>query len=314
MIDSVYETKVTTLTMLRYLVVVAETGHFGRAAERCHVTQPTLSAQIAKWERICGLVVFERDRHGARLTQAGKPVVERAREILRAVGELEQLGNDYDPLAGHLSVGLIPTLAPYLLPHILPATTAAFPLLHCVVHEDLTDRLVAMVLSQGLDLAVIALPVPLDGLDHVPLFTEDFCAALPAAHPMARRKRLTERHLLDLPLLLLTEGHCLRDQALGVCRRLNRDSSAGINTSATSLETLRQLVLAGQGATLLPALSVSAADRSRESGIAIRPIADASARRELALVWRASDPRSASYQQLADTWRSAVPRDRLRLR
>lgn len=304
-IDRIYDPKATSVPVLRYLVAVAAHRHFGRAAEACFVTQPTLSAQIAKWERAMGLVVFERHAHGADVTPAGEAIVARAREALDALAAVERAAEGAeDPLAGHLRLGLIPTVAPGLLPLLLPATRRAHPELELGVVEDTTDHLLAELRAHRIDLAVMALPVAMDGLLGEALYDEAFIAAVPAKHPLAERKALrAEEVAAALPLLLLAEGHCLRDQALSACRQPPR-ADRGADLRATSLATLRQLVAAGGGATLLPALEAG----GRQKGIALRPLSGGEHRR-IALLWRATDPRGEAYRTVAVTWRAALPDD-----
>lgn len=305
-IDETNGLKATSIPVLRYLVAVAEHGHFGRAAAACFVTQPTLSAQVGKWERAMGVAVFERHAHGARVTPAGEAIVARARDALSALAAVERcaLGHD-DPLAGPLRVGVIPTVAPSLLPHLLPATRRQYPELRLHLREDTTDHLLAALRDHRLDAVVMALPVAAEGLVELPLYDEAFLAAVPSRHPLAKLTRVRSEQLVaELPLLLLADGHCLRDQALAVCQLPPR-ARADADLGATSLATLRQLVAAGEGCTLLPALE--ATDRLR--GIAVRPLRDEGAQRRIALLHRATDPRSAAYAELATTWRNAVPRD-----
>lgn len=289
-----------TLTELRYVVAIAETGHFGRAADRCHVTQPTLSAQVKKLEDNLGVRVFERGSKRVRPTPAGERVVERARAML---AELEALGDvargHAEPLVGPLRLGIIPTLGPYLLPWLLPRLADAFPKLRPLVREGLTATLVDDLVAHRLDAALLALPLDAPGLVSTPLFLEPFWVALPPGHALVGRKRVRESDLAGSRLLLLDEGHCLREQALAVCREGSRD---GDDFRATSLETLRHLVAADLGVTLLPALALRAHD-----GTVTRPLADTSAGRTIGLAWRRSFPRADALDALASFVRTTPP-------
>ncbi|MCW5891063.1 MAG: LysR family transcriptional regulator [bacterium] len=290
-----------TLTELRYVVAIAETGHFGRAAAHCHVTQPTLSAQVRKLEDNLGVRLFERGKR-VRPTPAGERVVERARAML---AELEALGDvargHAEPLVGPLRLGIIPTLGPYLLPWLLPRLADAFPKLRPVVREGLTATLVDDLLAHRLDAGLLALPLEAPGIVATPLFREPFWAALPPGHALAGRRRVREADLAGSRLLLLDEGHCLRDQALAVCGDADgrRD---GDDFRATSLETLRHLVAADLGVTLLPALALRAHD-----GTVTRPLAGAHAGRTIGLAWRRSFPRADALDALATFVRTTPP-------
>jgi LysR family hydrogen peroxide-inducible transcriptional activator len=213
-----------TLTELRYLVAVAETGHFGRAATRCHVSQPTLSAQIKKLEATLGVLLFERDTRRVRPTAAGERVAERARIILdevRAIGDVAR--GHADPLAGALRLGVIPTLGPSVLPWLVPRLRTAFPGLELIVREGLTATLLDDLAMHQLDAALVALPTTAPGLVDEPLFDEPFWLLTPPGHPLAHRTRLREADLAAHRVLLLTEGHCLRDQALALPHRRGDD-------------------------------------------------------------------------------------------
>jgi LysR family hydrogen peroxide-inducible transcriptional activator len=280
-----------TLRDLQYLVALAETRHFGRAALRCHVSQPTLSAQLRKLEEFLGVALIERRPRRIGLTPAGEAVVERARRMLRDAEDIRALARaSQDPLGGQLKLGLIPTLGPYLLPRVAPRITRALPKLQLVLHEFQTAPLVDRVVSGELDVAILALPADTKGLVTRSLFAEGFVVAMPEHHPLAARKRVKAADLAHEKLLLLEEGHCLRDQALEVC------AHAGIEEQdfrATSLETLRQMVAAGLGITLLPRLAAEGPFASTR-GLAVRPFSPPAPSRVIGAAWRRSTSRGAA--------------------
>ena len=206
---------------LRYLVTVADTGHFGQAAQRCFVSQPTLSAQLKKLEEYLGVKLIERQPRGATLTQAGEQIVERARLILSASDEVSTIAQTYrDPLAGRLRVAMIPTVGPYVLPQVAPAVRKQMPRLDLLLFEYQTAVLLAKVQAGEIDVGVLALPVEQEGLVSRKLYNEDFNVALPEHHRLAKQASVRIADLADESLLLLEEGHCLRDQALEVCSRI----------------------------------------------------------------------------------------------
>lgn len=291
-----------TLRQLRYLVAVADTLHFGRAAERCYVSQPSLSAQIQQLEDALGVQLVERTQRRVLLTPAGRDAVARARRIL---GEVSDLGaaarSAAAPLGGELRLGAIPTLAPYFLPRVLPALRRDHPDLKLFLREDLTGRILDALRAGTLDALLLALPVEDSGLDHAAVFDEPFKVAVPAGHPFAAKAALEEHDLAGERLLLLEEGHCFRDQALSVCR-LNgppeRDGFAG-----TSLNTLCEMVAGRVGITLLPALACARAPEEVE----VRPFQAPEPSRRIGLVWRKGSPRGAELNQLADYLRKHLP-------
>jgi LysR family transcriptional regulator, hydrogen peroxide-inducible genes activator len=272
-----------SLRALGYLVTLAETRHFGKAAERCFVSQPTLSAQLKKMEDQLGVQLVERGQQ-ARLTDIGERIVERARRVLDEAREIEELARSFqDPLAGELRVGFIPTVGPYLLPHIAGPLRERFPRLKLLLLEHQTHRLVELLKSGEIDVGVLALPIPAERLVTRTLYAETFQVALPSIHRLARRRRLSLDDLDGETLLLLEEGHCLRDQALAACR-LARVREAP-DFRATSLETLRQMVAAGVGITLLPSLAVEPPG-SRAPAMAVRRFQDPEPTRTIAAAWR----------------------------
>jgi len=282
---------------LQYLVALAETRHFGRAARQCHVSQPTLSAQLKKLEEFLGVALIERRPRRTALTAAGTAVVERARRMLREAEDIRALARaSQDPLGGQLKIGLIPTLGPYLLPRIAPRLQRALPKLQLLLHEHQTAPLIARVVEGELDLALLALPMDTRGLETRSLFAEAFVVAMPDRHRLAARRRLRTADLVGEKLLLLEDGHCLRDQALDVCRRAGTEEQ---DFGATSLETLRQMVAAGLGLTLLPRLAVEGPFGAAR-GLAIRPFAPPSPSRLIGAAWRRSTTRGAAIAAVCD--------------
>ncbi len=277
-----------TLRDLEYLVALAETRHFGRAAERCHVSQPTLSAQVRKLEDSLGVTLVERRPRKVALTVAGEAVVERARRMLRDAEDIQALGRaSQDPLAGRLRVGFIPTLGPYLLPRVAPRIARALPKLQLMLYEYQTAALVERTVRGEIDLAILALPADTKGLVTRSLFAEAFLVAMPEHHRLTAKKRVKASDLSGEKLLLLEEGHCLRDQALEVCARAGTEEQ---DFRATSLETLRQMVAAGLGLTLLPRLAAEGPFASAR-GLVVRPFAPPSPNRVIGAAWRRSSSR-----------------------
>ena len=256
---------------LKYLVALADHRHFGKAADASFVSQPTLSTQIRKLEDELGVALVERAPRKVMLTPVGREVVERARRI---VAEVEQLGEvarrNRDPEAGSVRLGLFPTLGPYLLPHVVPRIRKRFPQLELLLVEEKSDVLLQRLREGTLDAALLALPLHDDQLHAEFLFEEPFLLAVPESHPLASHGPLALDDLSAQTLLLLEDGHCLRDQALDVCRNAGAGENGGFR--ATSLETLRQMVASGGGITLLPQLASTGA-YGHARGVAIIPFA-----------------------------------------
>jgi LysR family hydrogen peroxide-inducible transcriptional activator len=307
-----------TLAELRYLVAVADVRHFGRAAERCRITQPTLSSQLRKLEETLGAPLVERTTRFVTLTPIGERVVAHARRILEQADQIEELARHSNgTLASILRLGIIPTLSPYILPLVLDRLHQAFPELRLILREDLTDNLLAALDGYALDVLLIALPEQADGYRVMPLFEEPFCLACPTGHKLSNRPFVTERELAHERLLLLDEGHCLRDQALAVCGNRSTDNE-GVNDDfrATSLETISEMVAAGLGCTLLPAMAVPHLT-ARHGRLEVRPFHAARAHRRIGLLWRSSFPRGDDLevfgrfvqQQLPDSVEPIVTAD-----
>jgi LysR family hydrogen peroxide-inducible transcriptional activator len=281
---------------LRYLVAVADTRHFGRAAERCFVSQPTLSAQLKKLEQYLGVQLIERQPNNVSLTEAGEQIVSRARRILEASDEVVTLARSHrDPLAGRLRVALLPTIGPYLLPRVSQAIRRALPRLELHLYEHQTVPMLEKLKAGELDLGILALPVELEGLEARELFGEPFTVAVPQRHRLAKREHVEVDDLENETLLLLEEGHCLRDQALEVCSRVGAGESQDFR--ATSLETLRQMVATGAGVTLLPELATKGAYGDAR-GVVVLPFAKPAPVRRVGAVWRKTTARQPAIDAL----------------
>jgi LysR family hydrogen peroxide-inducible transcriptional activator len=290
---------------LQYLVAVADLRHFGRAAEACFVSQPTLSTQIRKLERDLGVELFERHPRQVLLTDAGVKIVERARQVLLTAGEIDDIARRAsDPEAGTVRIGLIPTLAPYLLAQVVAPLRARFPRLELLLVEDKTEVLHQQLRDGRIDAAALALPLADDQLHEEFLFDEEFVLAVPSGHPLAASTGAVEPSVLDgQPVLLLEEGHCLRAQALSVCHLAGAIERSDFR--ATSLETLRQMVAAGVGITLLPRLAVLT-QVGRTDGLVIVPFTTPAPQREIGMVWRRSSVDGTLFEAMARTMRAAV--------
>jgi LysR family transcriptional regulator, hydrogen peroxide-inducible genes activator len=298
LIDSIYGNKAMNLKDLKYLVALADTGHFGKAAERTFVSQPTLSAQLKKLEDYLGVKLVERQPKNVQLTEVGRQVVVRARRMLDDGDEIVALArSNTDPLTGKLKLGLIPTVGPYLLPRVMLKIRRALPNLGLMLYEYQTEPLLKRVRDGEIDVAILALPMAHDGMESRDLYQESFTVALPTVHPLAAKPSIKVADLKGQTLLLLEDGHCLRDQALEVCSRI--DVREAEDFRATSLETLRQMVIAGLGITLLPEMAVEAPFNSQR-GLAIRPFAKPTPSRTVGAVWRKTSTRAAAITAVCD--------------
>lgn len=277
---------------LRYLVAIAEHRHFGKAAEACHVSQPTLSGQVKKLEEWLGVAVFERTNKWVVPTEVGERILSHARAAVACADAVEaEARAARDPLVGTLRLGVIPTLGPYLMPLAFGPLGRALPRLSIELWEDVTETVLDRLRAQKLDAALVATAVPEGELREIPLFTEPFLAALPAGHALAERERLAEAELAG-SLLVLADGHCLRDQALAACGRMDGEAGA---FRAASLETLVNMVAAGYGTTLIPGLAAGA---MRGRDVVLRPL-DGPASRTIRLVTRPSFPRMKAVEAVA---------------
>jgi LysR family hydrogen peroxide-inducible transcriptional activator len=289
---------------LRYLVALADERHFGKAAERCFVSQPTLSAQVRKLEEYLGVPLVERQPKRVALTATGEKIVRRARLLLQEADAIVELARtDRDPLAGALKLALIPTVGPYLLPHIAGRLRKELPRLKLMLYEYQTEQLLGRLRAGEIDVGILALPVELDGLDSAELYEEPFTLAVPASHPLAEHDRIRIEDLRGETLLLLEDGHCLRDQALEVCSRVRVNEAQDYR--ATSLETLRQMVAAGHGITLLPELAAETPVGTAR-GLRIKPFARPAPGRTIGAIWRKSTTRAPAIDAIVATVRSAM--------
>lgn len=295
-----------SLRQLQYAVAVADTLSFRAAAERCHVAQPSLSAQLGQLEMALGVRLFERDRRRVLPTAAGRELVERARQVLREAADLmEAAARAGDPLGGRLQVGVIPTVSPYLLPAIAPALRAAYPRLTVAWREEKTADLVRELQAGTLDAAVLALEADIGDVEREVLARDPFVLVTPPDHPLgAKASPARAAELGGVAVLLLEDGHCLREQALSFCSSVRAREG---EFRATSLSTLAQMVAAGAGVTLLPELAVPT--EARRAALRVRPFADPAPARTIGLVWRRGCPLAAALRQIAAAIRRAYPRD-----
>lgn len=292
---------------LRYLVALSEHRHFGRAAEASFVSQPTLSTQIRKLEEELGVALVERTPRKVLLTDVGREIAERARGVIHEADQIKAIARrTLDPEAGTLRLGIFPTLGPYLLPHVIPRVHARFPRLELLLVEEKTEVVLRQLREGRLDAGILALPVHDAQLHAEPLFEEPFVLAVPSTNDLARRASLTLEDLADQSLLLLEDGHCLRDQALDVCRLAGAGEKAGFR--ATSLETLRQMVAANVGVTLLPTLATKPPVAPIAQIRLIEFEGDAPSR-SIAMMWRRSTAMQAFLLAFAAEFR--LPADLL---
>ncbi|HJQ57160.1 MAG TPA: LysR substrate-binding domain-containing protein [Vineibacter sp.] len=290
-----------TLRQLQYVVAVAESLSFRKAAERCRVSQPSLSAQLAHMEEALGVRLFQRDRRGVRVTAAGRALIDRARLILRETDDLVELARRADdPLSGTLRIGVIPTVSPYLLPRLTVALRDAYPRLTVLWVEEKTEALVRG-LDGTVDAALLALEADIGDVEREVIGPDPFVLATPVGHPLgATASPAKTSELQDASVLLLDDGHCFRDQALAVCSGARAHE---LGFRATSLSTLTQMVASGAGVTLLPELAVST--EARRAELSVRPFAQPIPKRTIALVWRRRSPLGPALRQLAATARAA---------
>jgi len=294
-----------TLRQLQYLKLLSEQGSFSKAAEAAHVTQPTLSAGIAELEKILGAEVVERARSGVILTAAGREAVGRAEAILAQAEDLVQAVRAAgQPLSGRFRLGVIPTIAPFMLPATLPLLKREYPKLKLFLREDLTGRLVTDLRTGALDAALIALPYDMTGLRWAHVSDDELLAAAPADHRIAGSRKVTASELEGDDLILLEDGHCLRDHALAACGLNPPKASDEGSFAATSLPTLVQMVSSGLGVTFLPAMAVEAG-LTEHAAVTIRPLAAEHATREIVVAWRAGSSRAVEGRMLAEAFSRA---------
>jgi len=290
-----------TLTELRYVVAVARERHFGRAAEACFVSQPTLSVAVKKLEEELGVTLFERGPGEVTLTPGGQRIVEQAQRVLEEAARIKELAAaGRDPLAGPLRLGAIYTIGPYLLPKLIPILRKTAPAMQLLIQENFTHRLVDMLKSGEVDVILIALPFEEPAVETRAVYDEPFMVAVPKGHPWEGRKRVTSDELTRESLLLLGEGHCFRDQVLDICHTVRSKERSPLSRTVEggSLETIRQMVAGGVGVTVLPATSVAPGAPTAADLIRILPFAKPIPSRRVALAWRRSFPRPEAIEVL----------------
>jgi LysR family hydrogen peroxide-inducible transcriptional activator len=293
-----------TLRQLQYVVAVADELSFRKAAERCRVAQPSLSAQLAQLEGALGVRLFERDRRRVLLTPAGSELVERARRLLVDADQLvDAAKRAADALSGMLRVGVIPTIAPYFLPFVTPAVRADYPQLQLLWTEDKTDVLVRSLESGTLDAAVLALEARIGDVEREIIARDPFVLVTASGDPLgAKRSPVSSNDVRGANVLLLDEGHCFREQALSFCEQAQTHE---LEFRATSLTTLVQMVAGGAGVTLLPSLALNT--ELPRSDLRVRPFSQPAPHRTIALVWRKHSPLGPALRELAGTLRQAYP-------
>ncbi len=291
-----------TLRQLRYLSALAKHRHFGRAAEDCAVTQPALSMQVRELEREIGAELVERRPNEIVLTDIGVDVARRAEHILASTRDLVDFVRHRDVLSGALKLGIIPTLAPYILPRVLPLLQKQYPQLRLEVRETQTKLLLEELVSGELDAVMLALPPEGADVETLALFTDAFLLAVPADDPLPARRRVNIADVDQRRLILLEEGHCLRDQALAFCATKRRDQPAGLG--ATSLTTVMQMVANGYGVTLVPEVSIDA--ELRDARVKLLRFAEPEPGRTIGLAWRRTSPRAKDFEALGEVVKQAV--------
>jgi|TARA_B100000959_G_scaffold287225_1_gene370254 LysR family hydrogen peroxide-inducible transcriptional activator len=294
-----------SIKQLRYICAVAEHKHFSKAAQACHVTQSTLSAAIQDLESQLGVIIFERTKKSVLITPLGERLLHQARLVLGGVQDFTSLARSHDEaLAGEIRLGVIPTIGPFLLPRLLAELRNSYPQLKLYLKEDLSAQL-AQQLQQGqLDLIILAFPYALPGMETLSLLRDEFLLCLPPGHPLEKSKQVRQQQLRGESLLLLEEGHCLRDHALEACKLESADRD--LVYQGTSLHTLVQMVANGLGVTLLPAISIEA-DVLGDTHLQLKHFSNENVSREIGLAWRKSDPRRGEYLLLADFIRDNTP-------
>lgn len=281
-----------TLTELRYIIALAQERHFGRAADKCSVSQPTLSVAVKKLEDELGVALFERAPQEVRVTEIGAQVVAQAGRVLAECARLTELAAaGRDPLAGSLRLGCIYTIGPYLLSRLVPLLREAAPAMPLIIEENFTQRLLEKLKNGELDVAILALPVEEPGLVAQPVYDEVFRVLLPVGHPWVKRKEIEPAQLLGTPLLMLGPGNCFRDQVLDLCTPANLQAGASPHIlEGSSLETIRHMVASGVGITVMPASAVDGIP-AKDPLLRVRPFVEPQPTRRVGLVWRSSFPR-----------------------
>ncbi|MEU6879724.1 hydrogen peroxide-inducible genes activator [Streptomyces sp. NPDC046712] len=300
--------KQPSFSQLRAFAAVAECLHFRDAAASIGMSQPALSAAVSTLEEALGVQLVERTTRKVLLSPAGERLAVRAKAVLDAVAELmEEAEAAQAPFTGVLRLGVIPTVAPYLLPTVLSLVHRRYPDLDLQVHEEQTSSLLEGLAAGRLDLLLLAVPLGVPGVTELPLFDEDFVLVAPEGHPLAGRDDIPREALKELNLLLLDEGHCLRDQALDICREAGRTEGAPVTTTAAGLSTLVQLVAGGLGVTLLPRTAVKV-ETARNTALFTGSFAGPAPSRQVALAMRTGAARQAEFEELAEALRGAMKR------
>ncbi len=286
---------------LQYIIAVAETHHFGKAAARCFVSQPTLSGQIKKLEEELGVTIFERSNRAVRVTPIGEEILLHAHQVIEQSEAMVQLALAHqDPMAGPLRVGAIPTLSPYLMPLVLAPLKREHPRLKLVLSEETTDMLIDRLHNHEIDTALLATAADEDDFESIELFDEPFWFAYPSDHPLYLKDEITRADLEKTDLLLLAEGHCLAQQVMDICHFADRNNTGEMaDLRASSLETLLQFVGAGFGSTLVPALAMRGSWTSG-TGVVARELEFEDAHRRVSMVFRKSFPRKQALRAFAD--------------
>ncbi|OUS10230.1 LysR family transcriptional regulator [Gammaproteobacteria bacterium 53_120_T64] len=288
-----------TLKQLRYLCAVAQSLHFGKAAKACFVTQSTLSAGINELEQALGATLLERSNKQVLLTDIGQKIVARSQLILSDIEALkEDAVRAKTPLSNTVRIGIIPTIAPFILPRVLPGLHQDFPKLQLLIREDLSENLASLLLQGELDVLLLALPYPVKNTTHYHLFNDPFVLAYPSGHPLGSIKQLKTRDLKDQDILLLENGHCLRDHALEACKL--KSSQLSLTFEATSLHTIIPMVANGVGVSMLPKMAVEQGILSSTANISTKEFSEKGVWRKIGLLWRAKSPRDNEYRLLGE--------------
>lgn len=292
-----------TLKQLRYLCAVAQSLHFGKAAKACFVTQSTLSAGINELEQTLGAALLERSNKQVLLTDTGRKIVARSQHILSDIEALkEDAVRAQTPLSNAVRIGIIPTIAPFILPRVLPTLHKDFPNLQLLIREDLSENLASLLLQGELDVLLLALPYPVNNTTSYPLFNDPFVLAYPSDHPLGEVKQLRTRDLQGQDILLLENGHCLRDHALEACKL--QSSQLSLAFEATSLHTIVPMVANGVGISLLPEMAINEGILSSTKNISTKAFSESGVWREIGLLWRAKSPRDSEYRLLGEYFKN----------
>jgi LysR family hydrogen peroxide-inducible transcriptional activator len=286
---------------LEYALAVAETLNFRQAAKLCHVTQPALSAQVAQLEELLGVRLFERDRRGVVVNPSGTEILQRARAVLNLLDDMMAKGRNLAaPFTGDLRLAVIPTVAPFLLPRVTPMIRRDYPDLRLLLREEQTDTCLAHLAAGKIELALLALEVDLGDVEVMPLFEDPFVLAVPSGHRLAKRRRVRESELENEEVLLLDDGHCLRDHALEVCK--SRGAHEMGDFRASSLSTLIEMVASGIGSTLLPKMAIDAYVRH---GLSLLPFQKPAPFRTIGLIWRKGSSRADEFRAIGTLFKNA---------